>query len=104
VERPSIFGNSFSKLLLKLFAAFLRVYIATIKAHRIRQSIADIFAFPGVLLLMCQNSHVPLISQEAVQGAPSIRAYNVTDKFVTESQRRVDTNLMCYYPSICSNR
>ena len=39
-----------------------------------------------------------------MQGAISIRAYNVTGKFVIESRKRVDTNLMCYYPSIASNR
>jgi hypothetical protein len=42
--------------------------------------------------------------QEAVQGAISIRAYNVTEKFIAESRQRVDNNLMCYYPSLCSNR
>jgi hypothetical protein len=42
--------------------------------------------------------------QEAVTGAISIRAYNVTDKFVADSRRRVDINLMSFYPSLCSNR
>ncbi|KAF8354986.1 mrp-1 [Pristionchus pacificus] len=42
--------------------------------------------------------------QESIQGASSIRAYHATDKFIEESIRRVDTNLMAYYPSIVANR
>jgi hypothetical protein len=51
-------------------------------------------------------SRSPIYShfQEAVQGAPSIRAYNVVDRFVDESERRVDANLVAYYPNICANR
>ena len=42
--------------------------------------------------------------QESVQGASSIRAYHCVDRFLDESQRRVDTNISTYYPSIISNR
>ncbi|GMT07512.1 hypothetical protein PENTCL1PPCAC_29686 [Pristionchus entomophagus] len=42
--------------------------------------------------------------QESIQGASSIRAYHATDKFIEESVKRVDTNLMAYYPSIVANR
>lgn len=52
---------------------------------------------------MVNNNHINDI-QEAVQGAQSIRAYNVTDRFIAESARRVDVNQECYYPSICANR
>ncbi|VDM43710.1 unnamed protein product [Toxocara canis] len=42
--------------------------------------------------------------QESVQGAASIRAYRCVDRFVNESQKRVDDNLVTYYPSIVANR
>uniref|UniRef100_A0A914VV15 ABC-type glutathione-S-conjugate transporter n=1 Tax=Plectus sambesii TaxID=2011161 RepID=A0A914VV15_9BILA len=41
---------------------------------------------------------------EAVQGAISIRAYGASESFMRESEHRVDTNLINYYPSICANR
>ncbi|CAD6185500.1 unnamed protein product [Caenorhabditis auriculariae] len=51
-------------------------------------------------------SRSPIYShfQESIQGASSIRAYGVVDKFVTESENRVDENLATYYPSIVANR
>ncbi|CEF71344.1 ATP-binding cassette sub-family C member 8 [Strongyloides ratti] len=42
--------------------------------------------------------------QESVQGAASIRAYGVVENFVYESNKRVDHNLITYYPSIVANR
>uniref|UniRef100_A0A8R1DMH1 ABC-type glutathione-S-conjugate transporter n=1 Tax=Caenorhabditis japonica TaxID=281687 RepID=A0A8R1DMH1_CAEJA len=51
-------------------------------------------------------SRSPIYShfQESVQGASSIRAYGVVDRFIKESQNRVDENLATYYPSIVANR
>lgn len=51
-------------------------------------------------------SRSPIYShfQESIQGASSIRAYGVVDKFIKESQLRVDENLATYYPSIVANR
>ncbi|EGT43916.1 hypothetical protein CAEBREN_28994 [Caenorhabditis brenneri] len=51
-------------------------------------------------------SRSPIYShfQESIQGASSIRAYGVVDKFIKESQLRVDENLSTYYPSIVANR
>ncbi|CCD69453.1 ABC-type glutathione-S-conjugate transporter [Caenorhabditis elegans] len=51
-------------------------------------------------------SRSPIYShfQESIQGASSIRAYGVVDKFIRESQHRVDENLATYYPSIVANR
>ncbi|KAE9548400.1 hypothetical protein FO519_008381, partial [Halicephalobus sp. NKZ332] len=42
--------------------------------------------------------------QESIQGATSIRAYKCVEFFLLESQKRVDNNLVCYYPSIVANR
>ena len=42
--------------------------------------------------------------QESIMGASSIRAYRQQDRFMKESERRVDYNQVVYYPSICANR
>ena len=42
--------------------------------------------------------------QESIMGVSSIRAYRVQERFVLESEHRVDYNQLAYYPSICSNR
>ncbi|KAL3103423.1 hypothetical protein niasHS_002609 [Heterodera schachtii] len=51
-------------------------------------------------------SRSPIYShfQESVQGASSIRAYNAIDRFLRDSQHRVDYNLIAYYASIIANR
>ncbi len=41
---------------------------------------------------------------ETVNGATSIRAYGACDKFIQESDKRVDDNHMCYYPSFTASR
>lgn len=33
-----------------------------------------------------------------------IRAFGVQDRFIQESESKVDFNQMCYYPSIIANR
>ncbi len=42
--------------------------------------------------------------QESVLGASSIRAYQKQNKFVEESERRVDYNQIAFYPNVCANR
>lgn len=42
--------------------------------------------------------------QETVTGASSIRAYRQQVRFIEESERRVDNNLIVYHPIICANR
>ncbi|XP_058792374.1 multidrug resistance-associated protein 1 isoform X5 [Phymastichus coffea] len=51
-------------------------------------------------------SRSPIYSHfgESVTGAQTIRAYGVEDRFIKESENRVDFNQVCYYPSIISNR
>nr|CAD7573697.1 unnamed protein product [Timema californicum] len=41
---------------------------------------------------------------ESVTGAPTIRAYRVQDRFIHESEEKVDFNQVCYFPGIIANR
>ncbi|XP_023209485.1 multidrug resistance-associated protein 1-like [Centruroides sculpturatus] len=41
---------------------------------------------------------------ETITGTSSIRAYRAAQKFIDESNNRVDTNHSCYYPSLAANR
>ena len=51
-------------------------------------------------------SRSPIYShfQETILGASSIRAYHQQDRFIHESQRRVDYNHLAYYPASCAER
>ncbi|XP_068990928.1 multidrug resistance-associated protein 1 isoform X5 [Neodiprion pinetum] len=51
-------------------------------------------------------SRSPIYSHfgESVTGAPTIRAYGLQDRFIAESESRVDFNQVCYYPSVIANR
>ncbi|XP_043270601.1 multidrug resistance-associated protein 1 isoform X1 [Venturia canescens] len=51
-------------------------------------------------------SRSPIYSHfgESVTGAQTIRAYGVQERFILESENRVDFNQVCYYPSIIANR
>ncbi|XP_043579583.1 multidrug resistance-associated protein 1 isoform X3 [Bombus pyrosoma] len=51
-------------------------------------------------------SRSPIYSHfsETVSGAQMIRAFGVQDRFIQESESKVDFNQMCYYPSIIANR
>ncbi|XP_076227008.1 multidrug-Resistance like Protein 1 isoform X3 [Nomia melanderi] len=51
-------------------------------------------------------SRSPIYSHfsESVSGAQIIRAFGVQDRFIHESESRVDFNQVCYYPSIIANR
>lgn len=51
-------------------------------------------------------SRSPIYSHfgESVTEASAIRAYGQQQRFINESEAKVDTNQVCYYPSIISNR
>ena len=42
--------------------------------------------------------------QESITGAASIRAYRQQERFMSESEQRVDHNQIAYYYNICANR
>jgi len=41
---------------------------------------------------------------ETITGAPTIRAFNRTEDFITENEARIDKNQICYYPSYVASR
>ncbi|XP_050310916.1 multidrug resistance-associated protein 1 isoform X2 [Anthonomus grandis grandis] len=51
-------------------------------------------------------SRSPIYSHfgETISGVHCIRAYGQQDRFIRESELKVDRNQICYYPSIVSNR
>ncbi|XP_076239794.1 multidrug-Resistance like Protein 1 isoform X1 [Calliopsis andreniformis] len=51
-------------------------------------------------------SRSPIYSHfsESVSGTHMIRAFGVQERFIRESENRVDFNQVCYYPSIIANR
>lgn len=40
---------------------------------------------------------------ETISGVSTIRAYNVNERFINESDKRVDDNQMCFYPNAIAN-
>lgn len=42
--------------------------------------------------------------QETLNGVSSIRAYRQQERFTKDSERKVDNNVITYYPNICINR
>jgi len=51
-------------------------------------------------------SRSPIYSHfgESVTGTSTIRAYGAQDRFIQESNEKVDFNQIAYYPSIIANR
>ena len=51
-------------------------------------------------------SRSPIYSHfgETLNGASTIRAFGLQNKFILESEAKVDANQVCYYPSYISNR
>lgn len=75
----------------------------------------------GVMYYMLQKFYIPTSRQtkrlesitrspiyahfsETVTGTTSIRAYRATQKFINESNKRVDINHSCYFPSLAASR
>ncbi|KAJ8688541.1 hypothetical protein QAD02_024336 [Eretmocerus hayati] len=51
-------------------------------------------------------SRSPIYSHfsESITGAPIIRAYGAEERFLVESEKKIDSNQMCFYPSNIANR
>ena len=51
-------------------------------------------------------SRSPIYSHfgETLNGASTIRAFGLQNKFILQSESKVDDNQVCYYPSIIANR
>ena len=51
-------------------------------------------------------SRSPIYSHfgETIQGVATIRAYKQQDRFIQESEDKVDENQIAYFPSIVANR
>lgn len=51
-------------------------------------------------------SRSPIYSHfgETVSGVQAIRAFSQEERFILESERKVDLNQVCHYPSIIANR
>ena len=51
-------------------------------------------------------SRSPIYSHfgETISGAPSIRAYNTTARFIATNEEKIDVNQTCYYPTFVCNR
>lgn len=51
-------------------------------------------------------SRSPIYSHfgETVTGASTIRAYQAQQRFIDESEAKLDMNQICYYPSLIANR
>ncbi|XP_063235793.1 multidrug resistance-associated protein 1-like isoform X1 [Bacillus rossius redtenbacheri] len=51
-------------------------------------------------------SRSPIYSHfgESITGATTIRAYHVQERFISESEEKVDINQICYFPGIIANR
>jgi ABC-type multidrug transport system fused ATPase/permease subunit len=69
---------------------FQRFYVATLRQLRRLESV----------------SRSPIYSHfsETLAGVTTIRAYAVQDRFMEESEARVDQNQICYFPSAVASR
>ena len=52
------------------------------------------------------NTRSPIYSHfgETLTGSSTIRAFKMEQDFILESEKKIDLNQMCFYPSIMSNR
>ena len=60
--------------------------------------------FQETLLGKLASSTFKLVCHLVIVGVSTIRAYCHQDRFIAESEQRVDANQEAYYPSICANR
>ncbi|XP_058451157.1 multidrug resistance-associated protein 1 isoform X4 [Malaya genurostris] len=108
--------------LVRSFLQMLFSVVATLVVITISTPIFSVVIIPiGILYYAVQRFYVatsrqlkrlesvsrsPIYSHfgESIQGAQTIRAYNEQERFIEESESRVDFNQVCYFPSIIANR
>ncbi|XP_076628337.1 multidrug-Resistance like Protein 1 isoform X1 [Colletes latitarsis] len=116
-----VIDNSLPSILRSWIACFFSV-IATLVVISFSTPIFIAVIIPiGVLYYFIQRLYVassrqlkrlesvsrsPIYSHfsESVSGAQMIRAFGVQERFIRESESKVDFNQVCYYPSIIANR
>ena len=88
LETPIILVAIFPLIL--IYYLFQRIYISTSRQ----------------LKRIDSTSRSPIYNHfsETVNGLTSVRAYGVSDLFINESNKRVDENHVCYYPSFTATR
>ncbi len=88
LETPIILAAIFPLAI--IYYLFQRIYISTSRQ----------------LKRIDSTSRSPIYNHfsETVNGATSIRAYGVCDQFIQESNKRVDDNHKCYFPSFTAAR
>ena len=84
---------SFLYVIIPLFILYMVIQRAYIKSSRQLKRLESI-------------SKSPIFSHftESVSGATTIRAFSQEERFVHESEGRVDANVRCNYYNYCSNR
>ncbi|XP_014673768.1 PREDICTED: multidrug resistance-associated protein 1-like [Priapulus caudatus] len=75
---------------LRALTIFFRFYVATSRQLKRLESVS--------------RSPIYTHFTETLQGASTIRAYRVQQRFIGENESRIDENAICYFPSIVSNR
>ncbi|XP_064537338.1 multidrug resistance-associated protein 1 isoform X7 [Drosophila montana] len=105
---------SFVWLLFEVLATIVVISISTPIFLAVIVPIAFIYYFAQrfyvatsrQLMRLESVSRSPIYSHfgETVTGASTIRAYTVQDRFIDESDNKVDKNQVCKYPSLIANR
>ncbi|CAG2101812.1 unnamed protein product [Medioppia subpectinata] len=93
-----------------IMRAFVAIFLITFQTPLVLTAILPLFFLyirtSRQLKRIESTTRSPIYSHfsETVSGYTSIRAYGVSHQFIQESNRRVDENHMCYYPSFTASQ